>query len=241
MNINVNHSTFIDFDVNLTKNINIVDDLIPSLVPGQINYIYLKKQKYEPAWFLQQKLHEYVKKNEMYDVVLFLEHDHVYTFGKNADNDYLLDTYPKPADIVKTDRGGQVTYHGPGQLIGYPIINLNFHKKSITWFMRTLEQVIIDTLSVFNIIGSRKIDYPGVWVGDEKICAMGVRISRWVTMHGFALNINPDMKYFDGMIPCGIFEHGVTSFKNLTDKNVNIEEVIKIIMNKMNDSFMRKN
>ena len=241
MNINVNHSTFIDFDVNLTKNINIVDDLISSLVPGQINYIYLKKQKYEPAWLLQQKLHEYVKKNEMYDVVLFLEHEHVYTFGKNADNDYLLDTYPKSADIVKTDRGGQVTYHGPGQLIGYPIINLNFHKKSITWFMRTLEQTIINTLLELKIQSSRKDGFPGVWVEDEKICAMGVRISRWVTMHGFALNVNPDMDYFDGMIPCGILNHGITSLKQQLNKEYLNEEIINILMNNFNMMFKRVN
>jgi len=241
MNINTDHSNILDIDVKLTENVNIIEDLISSLVPNQINYIYLKKQKYEPAWLLQQKLHDLVKNNKIYDVVLFLEHDHVYTFGKNADKDFLLDTYPKSADIVKTDRGGQVTYHGPGQLIGYPIINLNFYKKSITWFMRTLEQVIIDTLREFNIKGSRKSDYPGVWIDDEKICAMGVRISRWVTMHGFALNINPDMRYFDGMIPCGIFEHGVTSFKDLIGKDIKVKEIINVIMVKMNSSFKRVN
>ena len=208
---------------------------------AKINYIYLKEQKYETVWELQKQLHLLVKEKKLPDLVLFLEHEHVYTFGKNANEDFLLDSRIENAEVVHTDRGGQVTYHGPGQLIGYPIINLNFHKKSVSWFMRSLEQIIIDTLSTFNIESNRKEGLPGVWVNDEKICAMGVRIAQWVTMHGFALNINPEMKYFDGMIPCGILNHGVTSLKSLIDEDIKNEKIIKVLMKSFNLTFNRIN
>ena len=166
---------------------------------------------------------------------MLLEHQNVYTFGKNADKDFLLDSH-LDADIFQTDRGGQVTYHGPGQIVGYPIINLKNYKKSISWFMRSLEQVIINTLISFNIESERQDNLPGVWVEDEKICAMGVRIAQWVTMHGFALNINPDMKYFEGMIPCGIFNYGVTSLKD-QGINISMERLVKNIANSFASLF----
>ena len=181
-----------------------------------------------PVWKLQQDLHVLRKENKIADIVLFLEHENVYTFGKNANTDFLLD-YHLDADVVKTDRGGQVTYHGPGQLVGYPIINLHNYKKSITWFMNSLEKVIINTLKLYTIDSNRKDSLPGVWVEDEKICAMGVRIAQWVTMHGFALNIKPDMKYFDGMIPCGILDCGVTSMFDQLNHAVNPQDVIEVL------------
>ena len=107
--------------------------------------------------------------------------------------------------------------------------------------MRSLEQVIIDTLNEINIQSSRKEGFPGVWVEDEKICAMGVRIAKWVTMHGFALNINPNMSYYDGIIPCGIFEHGITSIKSLLKVKISYNMIIKILMEKFNDVFKRLN
>ena len=210
------------------KSINNIEELFDKLIPGKINFIHLGLQKYMESWNLQKKIHEMNKNSNIPDVVFFLEHDNVYTFGKNADKDYLLKSHPE-AEIVQTDRGGQVTYHGPGQLIGYPIINLNNYRKSITWFMRTLEKVIISTLKSYNIESSNKDGLPGVWVEDDKICAMGVRISRWVTMHGFALNINPDMKYFDGMIPCGISEYGVTSMDEQITNKIDKNELIRTI------------
>ena len=223
---------------NLNDCINAIGDNVDV---AKINYIYLKEQKYETVWELQKQLHLLVKEKKLPDLVLFLEHEHVYTFGKNANEDFLLDSRIENAEVVHTDRGGQVTYHGPGQLIGYPIINLNFHKKSVSWFMRSLEQIIIDTLSTFNIESNRKEGLPGVWVNDEKICAMGVRIAQWVTMHGFALNINPEMKYFDGMIPCGILNHGVTSLKGLIDEDIKNEKIIKVLMKNFNLTFNRNN
>jgi len=229
-------------EIPLLNNINDCVDSIGSKVDlSNINYIYLKEQKYEPVWELQKQLHSLVKNNKLPDLVLFLEHEHVYTLGKNSNEDFLLNNRSEKADVVRTDRGGQVTYHGPGQLVGYPIINLNFHKKSISWFMRSLEQIILNMLLEFNVVGERKSGYPGVWVEDEKICAMGVRIAQWVTMHGFAININPDMKYFEGIIPCGILDHGVTSLKELSSEDITNKKIISILMKNFNLIFKREN
>ena len=208
----------------------LIDSILSDIKDDTINFIYLGMQKYLPIWKLQKELHTLRKNNIIPDVVLFLEHFNVYTFGKNANTDYLLDSH-LDADIVKTDRGGQVTYHGPGQLVGYPIINLNDYNKSISWFMRSLEQVIINTLKFYLIKSERKDSLPGVWVEDEKICAMGVRIAQWVTMHGFALNIKPDMRYFDGMIPCGILDCGVTSIYDQLDNKIKLDDIMKVLSN----------
>ena len=181
----------------------------------EIQYFWLGLQPYLPVWELQKQLHAKRVVGEIPDVVLFVEHDHVYTFGKNADTNNLLDSKPRNAEVVQIDRGGEVTYHGPGQLVAYPIIDLHDYKMSVSWYMHLLENVVINCLQSFGIESGRKEGLTGVWVDDDKICAMGVRLSKWVTMHGFALNLNPDMTYFDGMIPCGIFEYGVTSLHEL--------------------------
>ena len=128
------------------------------------------------------------------------------------------------------ERGGDVTYHGPGQLVGYPILDLRNYKKSISWYMRSLEQVIIDTLFDYNITANRKNGLTGVWYNNEKIAALGVRVSRWITMHGFSLNVNPDLNHYKNIIPCGIFEHGVTSMSNILNENVDYEHVKKTII-----------
>ena len=128
--------------------------------------------------------------------------------------------------IIQTDRGGDITFHGPGQLVGYPILDLNQYKRSITWYMRELEQLIIDVLKEYDINAGRKKGLTGVWVKGKKIAALGVRISKWVTMHGFSLNINPDLKYYQGIIPCGITEYGVTSMADLLNDDVpNMSEI----------------
>ena len=181
----------------------------------KIQYFWLGCKPYYPIWELQKQLHAKRVAGEIPDVVLMLEHEHVYTFGKNSDKNHLLDSKPQNAKVVQIDRGGEVTYHGPGQLVCYPIIDLHNYQMSISWYMRNLENVIIQCLINYGIKAGQKSGLTGVWVSDEKICAMGVRLSRWVTMHGFALNVNPDMRYFDGMIPCGIFEYGITSLNAL--------------------------
>ena len=199
---------------------------------NEIQYFWLGRQPYQQIWGLQKQLHAKRILGEIPDVVLLLEHNHVYTFGKNADTNHLLDSKPQNAEVIQIDRGGEVTYHGPGQLVCYPIIDLHNYKMSITWYMRTLENVIICCIQELGIEAKLKDGLPGVWVDDDKICAMGIRLSRWVTMHGFALNLNPDMIYFDGMIPCGIFEHGVTSLNDLE-----VEYKLKNILNNIVNSF----
>ena len=222
--------------VSTNKETNLLDIFISDLEINKINFVFLGKEKYLPIWNLQKELHTLRKNNEIPDVVLLLEHQNVYTFGKNADKDFLLDSH-LDAEVYQTDRGGQVTFHGPGQLVGYPILNLHNYKKSITWFMNSLQNVIINTLNDFNIESNIRDGYPGVWVEDEKICAMGVRIAQWVTMHGFALNVDPDMKYFDGMIPCGIRECGVTSIKDQINSNIKIDTVLNVLIKHFNKVF----
>ena len=199
---------------------------------NEIQYFWLGRQPYKQIWDLQKQLHAKRILGEIPDIVLLLEHNHVYTFGKNADTNHLLDSKPQNAEVIQIDRGGEVTYHGPGQLVCYPIIDLHNYQMSITWYMRTLENVIICCIQELGIKAKRKDGMPGVWVDDDKICAIGIRLSRWVTMHWLALNLNPDLTYFNGMIPCGIFEHGVTSLNDLE-----VEYKLKNILNNIVNSF----
>jgi len=180
---------------------------------------------YEEAWDYQRRLHARRLAGEIPDTLILLEHPPVYTFGKNSDHSNLIDA--RDAQIIQSDRGGDITWHGPGQLVGYPIINLEDHQKSVSWYMRNLEEVIIKTLEHHDIKGERISGLTGVWVGRQKICAMGVRLSRWVTMHGFALNVGPDMSYFNGMIPCGIKGKGVVSMQELLDTGITVEDVFQ--------------
>ena len=171
---------------------------------------------------------------------LFVEHPHVYTLGKSGDISNLLlsekQLEEKGATFYKINRGGDITYHGPGQIVGYPILDLENFFTDIHRYLRLLEEVIILTLAEYNIVGARSEGETGVWLGvgtpfARKICAMGVRASRWVTMHGFALNVNANLGYFDNIIPCGIKGKAVTSLQvELGLENVNEEEVKEKIL-----------
>ena len=172
------------------------------------------------------------------DTLLLVEHEPVYTLGKNADKNHLLQHYPDNVQIFQIERGGDITFHGPGQLVGYPILDLHNYKKSVSWYMRSLEQVIINTLQKYGIKGEQKEDLTGVWIKDKKIAAFGVRISRWVTMHGFALNVNTDMQYYEGIIPCGILEYGVTSMEKLLNHEVNMKDVKNTLISSFKNVFM---
>ena len=191
----------------------------------QIKIIDLGQMDYQSAWDYQKDYHQKVILGELPDALIFVEHEPVYTLGKNANKNHLLQSASKDIKVFNIERGGDITFHGPGQIVGYPILNLQHYKKSVSWYMRTLEQVLIITLGNLGIEAEIKDGYTGVWVDDEKIGAQGVRISRWVTMHGFALNVNTDLNYFQNIIPCGIFEYGVTSIERILGTKQDISTV----------------
>jgi len=166
---------------------------------------------YDEAWALQNDLHDKRSRAEIGDTLLLLEHPHVYTIGRRGTHD---DVLRPDVDVVETDRGGQVTYHGPGQLVGYPIVYLG-PAADLVKYVRRLEDVMIGALATFGIAAGRDDGNTGVWVNNAKIGAIGVRVTRNVTKHGFALNVATDLSYFAGIVPCGITDKGVTSMRAL--------------------------
>jgi len=203
-----------------------------TLVNTKIDIQDLGKLLYKKTWNYQKELLKKRSNNEINDTLILVEHEPVFTLGKNADENHILQNCPDNIKTYHIERGGDVTYHGPGQLVGYPILDLRNYKKSISWYMRSLEQVIIDTLFDYNITANRKKGLTGVWCNNEKIAALGVRVSRWITMHGFSLNIDPNLNHYKNIIPCGIFEHGVTSMSGALNKTVDYEHVKKTIIKK---------
>ena len=205
-----------------------------------INILDLGRMSYNSAWDIQKNYHQKVLTGKVQDTLILVEHEPVYTLGKNANDNHLLQSASEEIKVYRIERGGDITFHGPGQIVVYPILDLNRYIKSVSWYMRTLEKIIIDTLSDFKIKAELKDGLTGVWVGDEKIGAQGVRISRWVTMHGLALNVNTDLKYFDGIIPCGIFDYGVTSMEKLTGSKQDINKVKNTIIKYFNNILSHK-
>lgn len=187
------------------------------------------RTRYSDAWELQRKLFDLRHFGLIGDVLVFTEHDHVYTLGKGADQNHLLATEEELAvgntEVFRIDRGGDVTYHGPGQVVGYPILDLSQYKTDLHWYLRSLEEMIILALEELDIEAGREEGMTGVWVKGEKIAAIGVKVSRWVTMHGFALNVNTDLERYSRIIPCGIFHKGVTSLKKILGREVDLKEV----------------
>lgn len=180
--------------------------------------------------------------------LIFCQHPHIFTLGRNASKENLLISeealQAKSIQCVKTERGGNITYHGPGQLVVYPILNLKPLNLYIKDYVEKLEDVIIHTLANYNILGQRKESAPGVWVktnkGLKKIAALGVRSSRFITMHGFALNANTNLDYFKMINPCGFDADTVCSIKSLNDKATNIEELKSLITKAFEDEFNLK-
>ena len=200
----------------------------------KINIVDLGRMDYKSAWDFQKEFHNKVLIGKETDTLFLVEHEPVYTLGKNANNNNLLKKANSNVKVFNVERGGDITYHGPGQLVGYPILDLHNYQKNISWFMRTLESILIETLSSFDIHANQKEGLTGVWVGDEKIGAQGVRISRWVTMHGFSLNVNTDLSYFDSIVPCGIVNCGITSMKKLLGNPQDMDLVKKSTVNAFN-------
>lgn len=167
--------------------------------------------------------------NTTEDRLILLEHPHVYTLGRAADRTNVLSSEAELAAVgaalYHTGRGGDVTYHGPGQLVGYPVISLKPDRCDVHRYVRDLEEVLIRAIADFGVQGSRIEGLTGVWVAGEKVAAIGVRIARWVTSHGFALNVTTDLTRFGAIVPCGISDRGVTSLERLTGRKVSLEDV----------------
>lgn len=215
---------------------------------------------YQKCWDYQEKLFEKTVSLKMsnrklpagerpaatQNHLLFCEHPHVYTLGKSGSIDNLLldeDGLKKAkATYYKINRGGDITYHGPGQLVGYPILDLEQFFTDIHKYLRLLEEAVILTLAEYGIKGERYPGYTGVWIEPDqpqarKICAMGVRCSRWVTMHGFAFNINSDLNYFQNIIPCGIDDKDVTSMQRELGREISMTEVAEKLKKHIADLF----
>ncbi len=189
---------------------------------------------YKKVWDLQKETHLKKQNSNIDDVLYTVEHNHVYTLGKTGIRDHILISDENMnlmgISYYEIDRGGDITYHGPGQLVVYPILDLNNYYKDTHRYLRELEETVILTLKEIGIDAHREEEYTGVWVGEEKICAIGIKVSKWITMHGIAFNINTNLSYFDKIIPCGIFHKGVTSVEKITGNKADFEEIKEIFV-----------
>lgn len=224
---------------------------------GKINFVDLGVGEYNQVWSEQERLFNIsidIKKRRNVEnsttlpinSLLFVEHPHVYTLGKSGDSENLLLNYiqlqAKDASFVKSDRGGDITYHGPGQIVGYPIFDLEQFNIGLREYIWRLEEAIIATIARFGLVGTRDPKATGVWLDIDrpncrKICAIGVKSAKFITMHGFALNINTDLTYFQHINPCGFIDKGVTSLSKELGKEVDMSSVKEIIREEIETIF----
>ncbi|QTH44760.1 lipoyl(octanoyl) transferase LipB [Cohnella sp. LGH] len=203
----------------------------------ELNVEWLSRRKYGEAWELQKQLVKEIDRQERNDSLLLLEHSPTFTIGSDRHPEHLLygseELARRGIEVYEIDRGGDITYHGPGQLVGYPLLYLDAEGLDLHQYLRNLEEAIIKLLAEFGIQGGRKPEYTGVWVGDRKIAAIGVKFNKartrrgFVTSHGFALNVKKNVEEdgFQGIIPCGITEYGVTSLETLTGIELQVDEI----------------
>ncbi len=205
------------------------------MINKKLTYCNLDTIDYKEAWDLQKSIFELRYQQKVDDVFLLLEHPHTYTLGKTADEKNLVgnEEYLNKNNIsvYDIDRGGDITYHGPGQIVGYPIIDLNSWGKDTGKYLRALEEIIIRTCADYGLLVTRVPKYTGVWIEDRKIAAIGIKVTRWITMHGFALNVNTDLSLYNGIIPCGITNKEVTSLQKELNTEIDIQEVKSKILN----------
>jgi len=194
-----------------------------------VNIMNLENVPYDEAFFLQKKIQQECIEGIREDTLILLEHPPVFTIGRKGGEGNLLVSKEKlkqlGIELFYTNRGGDITYHGPGQIVIYPILNLNSYGRDIHRYVRNLEETIIHVLAGYSISAGRKEKYTGVWVKNEKIAAIGVAIKKWVTLHGAAFNIQPNLNHFKMIKPCGITEYGVTSLERLIDRKTPMEEI----------------
>jgi lipoyl(octanoyl) transferase len=200
---------------------------------------------YAEAWALQKRVAAARKSAAIEDVLLLCEHPHVITQGRNGKRENLLATEQvlrqKGVEFHATDRGGDITYHGPGQIVGYPILNLGAIRRDVVWYVRMLEEAMIRATADFGITAERIAGKTGIWVGsegaEEKLAAIGVHVSRWVTSHGFAYNVATDLRYFDLIVPCGIADRKATSLEKLLGRSVPPNQVAPRIAQHLGEVF----
>jgi lipoyl(octanoyl) transferase len=171
---------------------------------------------YEEAWEWQRLLVASRRQQDLEDVLILLEHPPVYTLGQGSSPEFLkFDPAQSLHTLCRTERGGEVTYHCPGQIVGYPILNLRYYQPDLHWYLRQLEEVVLRVLANYDLQGERVAGLTGVWVEGRKVAAIGIKVSRWITMHGFALNVCPDLSGFQNIVPCGIADKPVGSMAQL--------------------------
>ena len=204
-----------------------------AIAVSEISVLHLGLMDYEKSWSLQRELHQYVADGSKPNTLILVEHPSVFTAGRRTD---ALERPQDGTPVIDVDRGGRITWHGPGQIVGYPIIRLE-KKNELVGFVRNLEDAIIETLSEFGIIGISIAGKTGVWIKDEiserKICAIGIRVAKGVTMHGFALNVCPDLTHFSQIIPCGMPDAQTTSMEKELKRTISIAEVTPVLQKHM--------
>ncbi len=218
--------------------------MIPELQTRMLVVRELGLVPYDAALEMQAELVRRRRDGEIEDTLLLLQHPHVITMGSGAhEENILLDAEERAArgiEIFPAGRGGDVTYHGPGQLVGYPILDLKPDRTDLHAYLRDLEEALIRTLAHFGLEAGRRAGMTGVWIGDRKLAAIGVRVSSgWITSHGFALNVSTDLSYFDAIIPCGITEYGVGSLSAELGRTISIPEVIPPLVAAFGQVFER--
>jgi lipoate-protein ligase B len=206
-----------------------------------MNWVDMGLVPYGQALELQHRLVAAQKNGAGGDALLLLQHPAVLTLGRRANAGNIIATQAELAreriEIFNVERGGDVTYHGPGQLVGYPIFNLRHFRKDVSWFVESMAEVLVRTLAEYGVHGQYRRDMPGVWVGDNKIVAIGVRIESWITYHGFAFNVNTDMRHWQLIVPCGIADKGVTSLSDVLGHTVTTDDVVPVVARYFGEVF----
>ncbi len=217
---------------------------MPETEPRPLQARFLGSVPYGEGLTMQEELVRRRQSGDIPDQLLLLEHPHVITLGTSSQAEHLLlspqEREARGIDLFEVGRGGDVTYHGPGQLVGYPILDLKPDRKDLHRYLRDLEEVLIRSLDIFGIGARREEGLTGVWVPEGKLAAIGVRVSSgWITSHGFALNVDPALEYFSTIVPCGIQEREVTSMARVLGRPLGVKEVVPVLLQAFQEVFQR--